>query len=314
MACQDNYIGLNLDDRSRSGLYASDLPGVEELFVELISKPSEDTLDAWQRVYRNAWTNMVSDIETYLQSKFWVNHKLLSRETSEIISEINGSTERAGVKISFTLPRYGRIHILSIKLYSDQDYPSPGGVIQIHDTDESGDLLYETDEPVTEGKNLYPVDQDFEVNNLFISYDPTALSLRKTENKFYNTGFPVWNKFDCMFPCFGGTGRVTQVNGGGLNVIYTVTCSAEKFVCENLNLFKKVLWWRIGLEMANERRIGPRLNEATTMTDERKTELFTFYNDNYRQALENSLKAQNIYEDPYCFQCKGVVNVKTNLP
>lgn len=315
MGCQDNYITLNRNDGvSRSGLYGSDLPGVEELFVSLTSKPGETDDESWERVYRNAWTNMVSDVEAFLQQKFFVNSKLVSRQTSEIKQSVNANSGLAGISIQFSLPRYASIHILSAKLFSEQDYLSPAPVISIYEEDETGDLLSESSQSVSEGKNEFFIDQDFEANKLFIAYDASSFQFRTTENKFFNTGYPVWNKFECVFPCFGGEASVKQINGGGLNVIFDVFCSAEKFVCENLNLFKKVFWWKIGEEMAVERRIGNRLNEATTMTDERKTELATFYSTQYNQALNNALKAQNLYEDPYCFQCKGSISTKVNLP
>lgn len=314
MACQDNYITLNRDTQSRSGLYASDLPGVEDLVLELTSKDSESAVESWERVYRNAWTNMVSDVEAFLQGKYFVNQKLVSRETSEFIAEVNSNAGLAGVRIQFDLPRYAVIHIISVEVWSEQAYPSPGLELQFFEDNEDGDLLHEVSESIEEGKNTIFIDRDFTEDKVFVAYDPTAAELRGTENKFFNTGYPFWNKFECVWPCFGGQGSVKQINGGGLNVIYNVVCSAEKFVCENLNLFRKTLWWKIGEELAVERRIGNRLNQFTTMTDERKTELANFYSAQYQQALSNSLKAHNIYEDPYCFQCKGTVNVKTNLP
>lgn len=314
MACQDNYITLNRDTTSRSGLYASDLPGVEELLVTLISKDSETDSEVWERIYRNAWTNLVSDVEAALQDKFFVNQKLVSRETSEFISELNGNSGLAGVRIQFDLPRYAVIHIVSVGLWSSEDYPTPEPVIYFYEDNAQGDLLHSVSDPVTEGKNTVFVDRDFTEDKIFVAYDPESFAFRGTENKFFNTGYPFWNKFECVWPCFGGQGSVKQINGGGLNVIYNVVCSAEKFVCENINLFRKTLWWKIGEELAAERRIGNRLNQFTTMTDERKTELANFYGAQYQQALTNSIKAHNIYEDPYCFNCKGTVNVKTNLP
>lgn len=314
MACQDNYLSLNRDTPSRSGLYASDLPGVEDLLITLISKDSETDTEVWERVYGNAWTNMVSDVEAALQNKFFVNQKLVSRETSEFIAEINANTGLAGVRIQFDLPRYARIHIISVGLWANQAYPSPEPVIYFYQDNDAGDLLHSVSEPVTEGKNTVFVDRDFDEEKIFVGYDPALFEFRGTEMKFFNTGWPNWSKFECMWPCFGGQGSVKQINGGGLNVIYNVICSAEKFVCENINLFRKTFWWKIGEELAAERRIGNRLNQFTTMTDERKKELANFYGAQYQQALSNSIKAQNIYEDPWCFNCKGTVNVKTNLP
>lgn len=313
MSCNTDYITKDLSTPSRSGKYASDLPGVEDLFYELVSKDSETPDNVWERIYRNAWNNSLSDVAVKLREKFFVNYKLLSRETSEFQVDLNGSGDLAGVKIQFNLPRYGRIHIVSVKVISAADYASPEFTIKIYEEDETGDLLLEKSQEITEGKNTVFIDSDFETDKLFISFDPQIYSLRTTENKHYS-GCSTWTKFDCMFPCFGGEGRVTQVNGGGLNVIYNVYCSTEKFVCENINLFTDVLWWRIGQELIIERKIGNRLNEATTFTRERGEELLSFYQANYNEALNNAIDSHNIDEDPICFECKGLVNTKTILP
>lgn len=313
MACQDNYIGKNPSAISRSGLYVSDLPGVEELQYDLLSKDSETTDEVWERISRNSWNGLVSDVETYLQRKFFVNSKLLSRETSEFLQEINSASDFSGVRIEFPLSKYSRIHIISLEVYADQAYQSPEVLFRFLKDNEDGDLLHETFVPLAEGKNSIPVDLDFDTDAVFVSYDASLVDLRQTKNKFYNSMTP-WSPIDCRFPCFGGFGSVRQINGGGINVFYNVYCSSEEFVCQNINIFRKAFQWRYGLELAHERRIGNRLNEFTTMTQERKDELFTFYNSEYQQALDNSLKSQNIYEDWVCFECKGTVGVRTSIP
>lgn len=314
MNCQNDYITLNRNNPSRSNLYAFDLPGVETEVLELISKENEGLDEVWDRIYSNAWSNMNSDIQAFLQTKFFVNHKLLSRQTSDFKEEINENSGLSGVRIQFDLPRYARLHVVYIEVISESGAASPGAAIHFYEDDENGELLHETDQQIGAGRNTIFVDQDFDVDKLFVAFDPSIFQFRQTENKFYNTGYPQWNKFDCMYPCFGGWAYVKQVNGGGLNVIFDVYCSAEKFVCENLNLFAKVFWWKIGQEIVIERRYGNRLNQYTTMTQERAEELTAFYQAQYSQALNNALGSQNLYEDPICFACKGTVNVKTNLP
>lgn len=314
MACQSDYITINRDNPSRSRLYASDLPGVENLLLELISKDSESMDEVWSRIYSNAWSNLVADVQAFLQQKYFVNQKLISRETSEFKADVNVNSGLAGVRIQFNLPRYGVLHIVSVGVYTESGAASPGAAIQFYEDDETGELLHETDQQIGAGKNTIFVDQDFEVDKLFVAFDPAIFQFRETENKFYNNGYPTWNKFECMYPCFGGQASVKQINGGGVNVVFDVYCSAEKFVCQNINLFAKTFWWKIGQEFIVERRYGNRLNEFTTMTQERAEELTAFYQANYSQALNNSLESHNIYEDPFCFECKGSVSTKTILP
>lgn len=311
--CQSDFITLNRSTTSRSGLYASDLPGVENELIELISKDSESDGEVWERVYGNAWANMVSDVRNALQSKFFVNAKLVSRETSKFSEDSNLYSGIAGIKIQFDLPRYARLHVVSIEVKSVNDYASPGINLQFFDTDQSGEVLFEKEQALTEGRNTIFIDQDFSVDKLFIGFDASLIELLKTSNKYYD-GFRWLSDNECQYQCFGGDAYVAQINGGGLNVVFNIYCSEEKFVCQNINLFSRVLWWKIGQELIIERRYGNRLNEFTTMNQERAEELTDFYQAQYSQALNNAIESHNITEDPICFECKGSVNVKTNLP
>lgn len=317
MACQDDYIAIDRSTTSRSGLYATDLPGVEIALLEGLTKDDQaGYLELWENIYSRAWTNLISDISKALQDKFYVDLKLIARETSKFLDDVNTNSGLAGIRIQFDLPKYARIHILSVGVFSEQAYGSPGVTIQFFDEDENGELLRSVSDTISEGRNTINIDTDFEVEKLFIAYDPTQFEFRSTENKYYPlSNWAYWDKLTCMWPCtWGGQGEVRQINGGGLNVKYTVECSISKFVCENLNFFKTAFWYRIGLELTIERRFGNRLNQFTTMTIERATELSGFFNAQYQQELMNAIKAHRIDEDPICFNCKNVVSAKVNLP
>jgi hypothetical protein len=319
LACQDDYITIDRSTTSRSGLYATDLPGVDsELFSGLIKVDQSSTEDIWENIYSRAWENLISDVTKLLQDKFYVDLKLITRETSEFEEDVNSETGLAGIKLEFDLPKYGRIHIISVSVFSEEAYPSPGIHIGIYDTDENGELLFVKDASIEDGRNTINIDRDFDTNKLFVSYDPSTYQLRQTKNIYFplgRNGWSHWDKISCTWPCaWGGEGSVRQFNGGGLNVKYVVYCSVEKYVCENINLFKKAFWYRLGLEITIERRFGNRLNEFTTMTIERATELFDFFNAQYQQDLSNVINPLRNSEDPICFNCKSTVTAKSNIP
>jgi hypothetical protein len=285
----------------------------------LTKEDQDDYLVFWETILSNAWTNMVSDISISLQNKFFVDSKIVSRVTSAFKDSYNTSTGLAGIKIEFALPRYGRIHINTIEVFSQQAYESPEASIAIYDTDENGELLYEGGHTLAEGRNTIYLNRDFEADNLFVAYDPELISFRETENKFYNNSIYFnWSNIVCTYPCSSlydeYTGTITHVNGGGLNVNYQVFCSIDKFVCENINLFKTAFWYRIGVEIADERLLGNRLNRFTTLTTERATEISGYFGTKYTQNIGEAIKSQNIDEDFICFRCKNVVMSKTMIP
>lgn len=316
--CFDGYITLSPSiDTSRSGLYASGLPGVEEELIAGLSKyTSDSTDDTWDALYARACQNLVSDVQTQLNGKFNVDLKLLSRVTSTYLDGFNtpGAIGAiAGVKISFRLPKYARLHVISVSMKSEIDYPNPGFDMNFYDTDADGEVLLTKNKALTAGLNTITVDTDFEVDALFIGYDPNLFSLKSTENKRFDS-LLAYDPIICEWDCWSGQGQVEQINGGGLSINYVVYCSVQKFVCEQLNLFRTSLLWRVGVELTAERRFGERLNRFSTMTIERATELMDYYMTSYERELYNVIKGMNIEDDPWCFTCKNTVYVKTSLP
>jgi hypothetical protein len=283
------------------------------LLEDLTTSDQADYLAFWESIYKRAWDNLVSDVAAKLNDRFFVDSKLVARETSEFQTSFNTGDSLAGVRVEFDLPKYARLHVISVGVFSESEYESPDFELNFYEEDSGGELLHTASAELEEGRNTVNIDTDFEVSSLFIAYDPGAYSLRRTENKYYPSNYLHFDKFDCTFPCRFGIGGVRQINGGGLNVKYVVYCSIEKFVCENINLFKQAFLWKIGNEILVDRRFGNTVNCFTAMTSERAVELTEFYTNAYMEKLGNSVEG-NIYEDPFCFNCKNSVTHKTILP
>lgn len=314
MACYDNYITTDRSIPSRSGLYAVDLPGMEPSMWELLAKEDQDGEEFWAMIYKKAWDNFISELTHQLQDRFYVDSKLISRETSQFKVELNTSIGLAGVTIEFNLPRYARLHVVSVGVNSADNYDSPEVLIQVYEDDENGELLSEHSQEVSEGRNTIFIDQDYEVDKIFVAYDPEVYSFKQTENKRYDTPYISWGCDECAFDCGGYRGKIVQINGGGLNVKYNVYCSAEKFACENINLFKQAFFYRIGLEIVTERVMGNKLNKFMTMTEERYEQFLEYYTKTFSENLSRSMRSQNMAEDPYCFTCKEIVSKRSSTP
>lgn len=317
MDCFADYITISSTTESRSGLYATDLPGVDTDMLDAIARAvSEDHDDIWATLYKRACRNLVSDISKQIQNKFYVDLKLVSRETSKFLTTVNTGSGLAGITLEYVLPKYAKVHIQSLSVWSSTTYTN--AQILIYDTDQTGELLDTITANLVSGRNTINVDSDYEADKLFIAYAPGTYSLRKTENKFFaDSNYVNFSDIICD-ECFYGDsnfqGSVEQISGGGINVKYQVLCSIEKFVCENLKLYEDCLLYKIGYEITVERRIGERLNRFTVMTKERWDELYAFYSAQYEQNVMNAIKSQNIYEDDFCFACKNTVRTSTLLP
>lgn len=319
MSAWDDYITLSTDTPSRSGLYATGLPGVPRALLDDLTKDEQvDDEECFADIYAISKINLTSDVQGKLGKKFHYDQKLVTRETSKFLATENTGADLAGIKLESILPKYSRLHVISVGVFAESASASPGLEINFYDTDEDGELLLTVDEEIATGRNTINVDSDFEVDKLFISFDPNNFALRKSENKYFNTGEYGGDKLSCTFPCgdgiYGYEVSVTQIGGGGLNVKFVVTCSVDKFICENINLFKTALWYRIGVDIMRERIVSDKFNRFTTLTTDRAKELMDFYQLEYEKHLMNAIDNVNIDEDPICFDCKNIVESGSLIP
>lgn len=315
--CYSNYIGIDQSvASSESGLYVTDLLGVTIRQLDDLTKEDQDDYIAFfESLKKTAWRNLRIDTQKKLGSKFLLDKKLLTRETSEFRTSLNANSGLAGVKIEVDLPKYARLQILSITVKSDQAYTSPDAEFYVYRTDENGELLGTFTKELAEGVNTVPIYTDYEEDELFIAYDADTLSLYSTENRYYDDYIKFSKDLSCTFQCsYGSEGYVQQVNAGGLNVKFVVYCSLDKFICENLNLFQNAYLYRLGVDLTRERRVSDNVNRFTVMTQERADELFALYFDDYEKALTATIDTINIKEDPICFTCKSIVTSRINLP
>ncbi len=314
MQSYDGYITIDSSIPSKSELYVTDLPGITVHQLHSLTKDEQDDFyEFFDTLYKNAQINLKIDVQRKLKNSFHFNQKLVSRETSDYLASVNDNTSLAGIKLNYTLPKYAKLQLLTIEVKSENDYTSPEAEFFIYKEDADGDLLQTITSELVEGKNVITVDQDFYEDELFICYDPTALELKKTENKYFR-GATSWDKLSCTFPCWGQEGSIQQIQGGGINVTFVILCDIKKFILENLPIFAEALWYRIGVELIKERKVSDRVNRFTVITEERATELMTLYNEEYIAALETATEIVNINEDPVCFSCKRSVGKATSLP
>lgn len=307
-----NYITSDISTPSKSGLYFTDLAGCTlSLLDDLTKEDQEDNEECFQYLYKAAQRNLIIDVQQKLSGRFHIDKKLVSRETSEFKPNFNTNTGLAGVKIENTMPKYGRIQILTLSVFAEDVSPL-SGTINIYQDNAEGELLYTVTQNFEAGRNSIDVYQDFEVDTLYIVFNPEETPLRLTKNKYYDYDTVLGDKI--CYQCNGDESSVTQINGGGINVKFVVYCSIEKFILENLPLFKFSLLNRLGVDTMKERITTQKVNLSSVLTAERAVELMTVFLEDYKAALEAAIQNIKITEDPICFLCKSTVKSVTNLP
>jgi len=308
------YITSDIDTPSKSGLYFTDLSGCTiSLLEDLIKEDQDDYSECFDYLYKKAQINLKIDLQRKLADRFHIDKKLTTRETSEIKADFNAGPGLAGVKISSSLPKYGRIQILTLSVYAEDVSPMPTGIFYIYKDNAEGELLATITSELNSGRNTIDVYQDFEVDTLFIVYDTEVASLRETKNKYFADCIGYTEQL-CNYPCAGDSTSVQQINGGGIDIRFVAYCSMEKVILENLPLFQYALLYRIGVDTMKERVTTQRVNVTSVLTAERATELMTIHNDDYKAALDAATMNIKMTEDPICFMCKSTVKAVTNLP
>lgn len=317
MECFDNYIGLHRTLRtSNSNLYVTGLMGVElSAFDDLSKEEQEDFEAAWLEIYERAQINMILDLTGKLNEKYRVTGKIDTRETSESQTNYLTGQGETGVRITSQLSKYMVIEVQTISFIAENAVPepSPAGSIKVYDKDDALIAVIPLGD-VAQGRNIVKVFTEFEDEDLKFKIDTDLYSVRSTINKYFDDG--VYDKLICTYPCYfgGGENSVYQLDGGGLNIKFVITCSIRKFLCENLSIFKYALWYKTGVELMRERITSDKINAYTTLTTERATQLLAQYNEDFDKALKTAVDTLKITEDPYCFPCKSFVTAANYLP
>lgn len=306
------YITASADTPSKSGLYFQDLAGCTvSLLDDLTKEDHADWEECFDYLYKTAQRNLRIDMQRTLANRFHIDKKLITRETSEFKDDYNSYSGLAGVKIQVAIPKYARLQILSIGVNS----ATTGAVsFTVYKEDATGEVLSTISATLTGGKQTIQVFEEFEEEEIFVAYNAAAVSLKETQNRYYDSDTITTDK-NCEFDCGNGDpGLVVQVNGGGLNVKFILYCSIEKFILENLPLFQFALLYRLGVDTMKERLTTQRVNLTTVLTEERAKELLAVHNEDYKAALDAATMSIKMTEDPICFMCKKTVSAKINLP
>lgn len=305
------YITASTDTPSKSGMYFTDLAGCTvSLLDDLTKEDHNDWTDCFDYLYSAAQRNLKIDVQAKLASRFHIDRKLLTRETSKFLTTYNSGSGLAGVKIQFYLPKYARMQILSIGV----DSQSTGSKsFYVYKDDENGDLLSTITATLTGGKQTIDVYQEFEENTIYVAYDLSQITTKQTVNKWFVNDWYGDDK-TCSWNCYGTNGSVWQINSGGIDVKFVIECSLDKFITENLPIFQYALFYRLGVDTMKERITTQRVNKTSVLTEDRAKELMMVFNDDYKAAIEAATMNIKLTEDPYCFRCKNSVSSKSNLP
>lgn len=163
---------------------------------------------------------------------------------------------------------------------------------------------------------------------LFFCYDSTGIDNYKTNIKnsagCCGSAKNIWsNSYIKAYGAYSDTGGFTYdvIKKGdttyGMSMVYSLQCNHEQWLCSNLNLLATPLVYKLasniflfGLNASSAERV----NTLITINRDDMINSQTFYENKYRETLENVLKNMQTPDDSKCFQCKEYNRSVISLP
>lgn len=119
------------------------------------------------------------------------------------------------------------------------------------------------------------------------------------------------NCFECDL-CNNIQGYPTNAGSSGthgISVQYTFQCSLERFLCENIQVFRQALLYAFGIEYIYEAKGSERVNKYTQMNAEKAKDMLSYYESGYEKAINQALSGVN-FCDNCCFDCTGGLQMR----
>jgi hypothetical protein len=319
MNCLDGQIGvigLTSYGSAKSGLYINDLPGLTLNQLDKIKDGTEDAISvtsAWERIYKRAKKNFEIDVIGANRRHFRLTSIISSRLTGQISNtEITSSAVRSGIYFDFTdySPN------LEIFFNNALLYVADLGeiTVEIYDANQGIKLSeYSQTQSTYEGLLNIPIQEGFslfEYPKIFVCYQ-ASLDVLKSESyaysdfRHYNRSLPTASSV-----VYGNF----SADDTGLILNYNMKCGVLSWICQNLDVFIKPFWYKLGVEFLNERFASDRFNRYTMINVEQAQELRSAFEKEYMQSLDDVLQTMHPTDDGYCFVCAKAMNQRIAMP
>jgi len=92
----------------------------------------------------------------------------------------------------------------------------------------------------------------------------------------------------------------------GMNVRFDVRCSVNAFGCSVKDLFLQAWMYLCASEFALEWKSSSRINNLTTIHEDKSEELYVMYEQRYMEAMDEIFKSLTVPKD-FCYECDPIV-------
>lgn len=334
--CLNNLVGIRTDCGeqviSDSGLYLQDLPFINLKTADSIVTTQDSGYALLQQKLNFAQNYMVNDIRSRMMPYFKV-HSVVENEiagyTRDNMAVIAAEANLKGIQLKIVEYPYLSVYLSSISLFTQVTGDIP---VFIYDLSQSKLLDTITVSAVANEITSMDIHKEYQTNgqilNLFICYDASEIGSYNTT--VFNPGYNGY------VGCRGCSRRRDTYNGytycyskemalntqviernlsgssdtGGLSITYSVSCSLDKWICQNRNGFAMALLHRAGMEILKEFAISNRINSLVTLRKDEAAKLEVVFQEEYDKSMDNVLKNLRLPND-LCFKCEKRIQTKT---
>jgi len=343
MECLRNYIGVQgcNEAPSISGLYINQLSGISLRMMDFIADDDQENfVGVWNDVQDRALKRFATDVRAMFQKRYRLkslrNAVEMAKNYSPDLSGASGQYRGVTINISgqHGAP-FGCSNLEQIYLQRIAFFAKAQNIVTLKVFDlATGAQIFSKSLPavnvVVDAWNVIEVEQYFNAKEIFIAIDATNFTTVTSDISDLRNSLR-YTPTGCNIEIDGGVANVgptvSQVTKGnnahGLAITFAITCSYEKIVCNNREIFGQALLYCLGVELMNERIFSDRLNEYTAFDRNKARELRQLFSAYYQGGtIDDMTIVGTLYQcvdgiqlstNDGCIECDAPVNSITGI-
>lgn len=333
--CFNNLVGIRTGcgDQvvSDSGYYLQDLPFINLKVADSIVTTQDSGYALMQDKLNIAGNYLVSDVRTrmmpYFKNRSIIDNQILGYYMDNM-NVIPAEPKLKGIQLKIVDYPFLSVYLSSLSLFVGVT----GDIaVKIYDLTQSKLLDTITVSAIENEVVTINIHKEYQTNgqvlNLFICYDATDIPSYSTTifNQVYkgckgcgtrkNSANEYTYAYSKEIPL---ETQVIQSNlqqsgdTGGLSITYSLSCSLDRWICQNRNAFGFALLQRAGVEILRELAMSNRVNSVVTLQKDAAAALQVDMMNDYTVAMDNALKNVHIPND-ICFSCRNRITTTAIL-
>lgn len=341
LSCLTDYIGVEGCSGTvpKSGRYINELPGINLELISSLADDDQQTFNGvWDDIQSRAIRRFAKDARAILAKRYMLSTININQSITQVIdtsTTVSASAQLRGLILEtrdknsdFSCSNLQRFYIQSVRFYATDQQDI---VVSIFDLD-TGTRLSQTtlaSASVTANAwNTVDILDSFEATRIFIGVDCTnfdTVYLNITDNRsaaWYGSCYLDIN--GAYSSVSSSVSSVTEgINGYGVSPIFSLECSFDRLICNNLRIFEQAFMLCLGIELLEERIFGLRLSEFTqfdmeTARENRKLFMVQYQggaiDDVYQKGeLSQAVEGINLSTSDICLECNDHVNYLMNV-